>query len=53
MNRQTIGNALAGIIFLVVAIVDYTKDTSGIGTVFLVLAAVFLGLAYTGKKPKR
>jgi uncharacterized membrane protein len=52
MNRQTIGNLLAGIIFLVVAIVDYTKDTSGIGTVFLVFAAVFLGLAFTGKKPK-
>jgi uncharacterized membrane protein len=52
MNRQTIGNLLAGIIFLVVAIVDYAKDTSGIGTVFLVFAAVFLGLAFTGKKPK-
>jgi uncharacterized membrane protein len=53
MNRQTIGNAVAGIIFLVVAVVDYTKDTSGIGTVFLVFAAVFLGLAFTGKKPKQ
>jgi FtsH-binding integral membrane protein len=53
MYSHTIGNALAGIIFLVIATVDYTKDTSGIGTVFLVFAAVFLGLAFTGKKHKQ
>lgn len=52
MNNQSIGNALAGIIFLIVAIVDFTKDTSGIGIVFLVFAAVFLGLAVSGKKNK-
>jgi hypothetical protein len=45
MSRQAIGNALAGITFLVVAIVDFTRDSSGIGVVFLVFAAVFLGLA--------
>jgi hypothetical protein len=52
MNRQTLGNVLAGIIFLIIAIVDFAKDTSGIGTVFLVFAAVFLGLAFTGKNSK-
>jgi hypothetical protein len=48
MSRQAIGNALAGITFLVVAIVDFSRDSSGIGVVFLVFAAVFLGLAASG-----
>jgi hypothetical protein len=52
MNKQSIGNALAGVIFLIVAIIDFTKDTSGIGVVFLTFAAVFLGLAFTGNKNK-
>jgi hypothetical protein len=52
MNKQSIGNALAGFIFLIVAIIDFTKDTSGIGVVFLIFAAVFLGLAFTGNKNK-
>jgi hypothetical protein len=50
MSRQRLGNALAGLTFLVIAIVDFTNDSSGIETVFLVFAAVFLGLAFTGKK---
>ena len=44
VSRQAVGNALAGVVFLIVAIVDFTRDSSGIGVVFLVFAAVFLGL---------
>jgi len=50
MSRQAIGNALAGITFLVVAIVDFSRDSSGIGVVFLVFAAVFLGLAASERR---
>jgi hypothetical protein len=50
MSTQALGNALAGILFLVIAIVDFTRDSSGIGVVFLVFAAVFLGLAASGRK---
>ena len=48
-SRQAVGNALAGVLFLVVAIVDFTRDSSGIGVVFLVFAAVFIGLAFSGR----
>jgi hypothetical protein len=44
MSKQAIGNALAGMAFLVIAIVDFTRDSSGLGSVFLVFAAVFVGL---------
>jgi hypothetical protein len=50
VSRQALGNALAGVLFLIVAIVDFTRDSSGIGVVFVVFAAVFLGLAFSGKK---
>jgi hypothetical protein len=50
MSRQALGNALAGILFLIIAIVDFTRDSSGIGVVFLVFAAVFLGLAASGRR---
>jgi hypothetical protein len=54
VSRQSLGNALAGVLFLIIAIVDFTRDDSGIGVVFLVFAAVFLGLAFSGKaKPER
>src|SRR4029450_11319129 len=43
MSRQALGNVLAGVLFLIVAIYDFTQDDSGIGVVFLVFAAVFLG----------
>jgi hypothetical protein len=36
--------------------VDFTRDSSGIGVVFLVFAAVFLGLGLSGKggvRPRR
>jgi hypothetical protein len=49
MSKQAVGNVLAGIAFLVIAVVDFTRDSSGIGTVFLVFAAVFVGLALSGK----
>jgi len=48
MSKQALGNVLAGVAFLVVAIVDFTRDSSGIGVVFLVFAAVFLGLGLSG-----
>jgi hypothetical protein len=50
MSRQRWGNALAGVTFLVVAIVDFANDSSGIGTVFVIFAAVFLGLAFADRK---
>lgn len=49
MSRQALGNVLAGVLFLIVAIYDFTQDDSGIGVVFLVLAAVFLGLGLSSK----
>jgi len=36
-------------LFLIVAIVDFTRDSSGIGVVFVVFAAVFLGLAASAR----
>jgi hypothetical protein len=50
VSKQALGNALAGILFLIIAVVDFTRDDSGIGTVFLVFAAVFLGLAFSARK---
>jgi uncharacterized membrane protein len=50
MSRQALGNALAGVTFLVVAILDFTRDSSGIGVVFLVFAAVFLRLAASERR---
>jgi hypothetical protein len=51
-SRQALGNALAGVLFLIVAIYDFTQDDSGIGVVFLVFSAVFLGLAFIGPNQK-
>jgi hypothetical protein len=48
--KQALGSVLAGITFLVVAIVDFTRDSSGIGVVFLVFAAVFLGLGLSARR---
>ena len=53
MTRRTLGNALAGVLFLIIAIVDFIRDSSGIGVVFLVFAAVFFGLALSGRETKR
>jgi hypothetical protein len=50
MSRQALGNALAGLLFFIIAVVDFTRDSSGIGVVFLVFAAVFLGLAFSARK---
>jgi hypothetical protein len=49
MPRQALGNALAGVAFLVIAIVDFSRDSSGIGVVFVVFTAVFFGLALSGR----
>jgi uncharacterized membrane protein len=53
MSKQALGNVLAGTLFLVVAIVDLTRDSSGIGVVFVVFAAVFLSLGLSDKKRRR
>jgi hypothetical protein len=50
VSRQALGNALAGVLFFIIAIVDFARDSSGIGVVFLVFAAVFLGLAFSARK---
>jgi predicted transcriptional regulator len=34
MSKQALGNVLAGVAFLIVAIVDFTRDSSGIGVVY-------------------
>jgi hypothetical protein len=48
MSKQRLGNAMAGVLFLIVAIVDFVHDSSGIGVVFLIFSAVFIGLAAAG-----
>jgi len=53
MSRQTLGNAVAGVLFLIVAIYDFVQDDSGIGVVFVIFAAVFLGLASSGIKQQQ
>ena len=54
MSRQAVGNTLAGVLFLVIAIVDFTRDSSSLGAVFLVFAAVFLGLGQSpARRPRR
>jgi hypothetical protein len=53
MSRQALGNAVAGVLFLIVAIYDFTQDDSGIGVVFVIFAAVFLGLALSGMKAQQ
>jgi uncharacterized membrane protein len=49
VSKQRIGNAVAGVLFLIVGIWDFTRDDSGIGVVFVVFAAVFLGLAFSDR----
>jgi hypothetical protein len=44
MSRQALGNALAGVLFLIVAIVDFTRDSSGIGVVFVVFDVVYVNI---------
>ena len=53
MSRQTLGNAVAGVLFLIVAIYDFVQDDSGIGVVFVTFAALFLGLAFSGMKQQQ
>ena len=53
MSKQALGNALAGVAFLVIAVVDFTRDSSGAGVAFLVFAAVFFGLDHHRPSPWR
>jgi hypothetical protein len=41
MSKQALGNVLAGVAFLIVAIVDFTRDSSGIGAAFWCLRLSF------------
>ena len=50
MSRQALGNVLAGVLFFIIAIVDFTRDSSGIGVVFLVFAAVFVGMGVSARR---
>jgi hypothetical protein len=50
MSKQALGNVVAGVLFFVVAIVDFARDSSGIGVVFLIFAAVFLGLGISSRR---
>jgi hypothetical protein len=50
MSKQALRNAIAGVLFLLIAIVDFTRDSSGIGVVFVIFAAVFIGLAASARK---
>jgi hypothetical protein len=49
MNYHRVGNAVAALLFMVVAIVDLARDDSGVGTIFAIFGAVFLGLALSPK----
>lgn len=53
VTRQVVGNAVASFLFLAVAFWDFTHDSSGIGAVFVIFAAVYLGLALSGKRQAR
>jgi uncharacterized membrane protein len=50
MNLQKFGNAAASLLFFIIAIYDYTHDSTGIGTVFLVFGAIYLGITLSAKK---
>jgi hypothetical protein len=50
VSKQALGNVLAGVLFFIAAIVNFTRDDSGIGVVFLVFAAVFLGLGLSARR---
>jgi len=49
MSKQALGNQVFGLVFLVIAIIEYVRDSSGIGLVFLVFAGVFLALQFRGR----
>jgi hypothetical protein len=49
---RQLGNALAGVVFLVFAIIDYVRDPSGIGVAFLIFAGVFLALQFRGNSAR-
>ena len=50
MSRQALANVAAGVLFFIIAIVDFTRDSSGIGVVFLVFAAVFVGMGLSARR---
>jgi uncharacterized membrane protein HdeD (DUF308 family) len=53
MSRHAWGNLLAGVLCFIVAIIDFARDSSGIGVVFLVFAAVFVSLGLSRRTAPR
>lgn len=49
MKRKAIGNVAAGLLFLVTAVWDFSHDT-GVGAVFLIFGAVFLGIGFSERR---
>ena len=50
MSKEALGNTLFALVFLVIAIINYVRDSSGIGLVFLIVAGVFLALQFRGRR---
>jgi uncharacterized membrane protein len=53
MSKQALVSSLFGLVFLVIAIIEYVRDSSGIGLVFLVFAGVFVALQFRGRHSER
>jgi hypothetical protein len=50
MSKQALGNELAAVVFLVIAIVEYVRDASGLGLVFMIFAGLFLALQFSRRR---
>jgi hypothetical protein len=53
MPKQGLVNELFAVVFLVIAIIEYVRDASGIGLVFLIVAGVFLALQFLRFRGRR
>jgi hypothetical protein len=50
MPKHALVNTLFGLAFLVIAIVEYVRDSSGLGLVFLIVAGVFVALQFRERR---
>jgi len=50
MPKHALVNTLFGLTFLVIAIVEYVRDSSGLGLVFLIVAGVFVALQFRERR---
>ena len=53
MSKHALGDQVFGLAFLVIAIIEYVRDSSGIGLVFLVFAGVFLAPQFRTRPAER